>query len=162
MLLDGRASPASHHAAEPWSCGAFAAAFPPDVRRRLCLAESRFVSCGLCPLPPVFDEDGPPFVVAPAAGDLQVTSRVAFLYKAGAFHECNRRRVFRLDVCFESVEFQLNERVTKSELQRLSHVSLARELFSDLITDIRTPKPAMKDLAQRDRSHHRTNPRTTD
>lgn len=104
---------------------------------------------------PIFNENGPPFVVAPAAADLEIPSRVALLHESRAFNYRNRGHVARLDVCFKSMQFQICKRITKHQGHGFRHVALAREIGAYLITEIRALKSAANDLIKTDRTEYR-------
>src|SRR5947209_19079723 len=69
----------------------------------------------LCPRPlalrcaPVFGQQRPPLVVAPAPGDLQIASREAFVREPRTPHQSQRRRVARLYVGFDAVQLDGSE-----------------------------------------------------
>src|ERR1043165_7672929 len=101
--------------------------------------------------PPVFNRDGPTFVIAPASADFQVTRRVSFLLETGAPDQRNGRGIPGLYVRFETVQFDLPERVAQHELQPLAHVTTIGKRRSGKITKIGTAEWTEEDLVQ----HHR-------
>src|SRR5688572_21077209 len=52
------------------------------------------------------------------------------------------------------MQLQLHESMTQHQLKRLRHVSLPGKLPADVITDIRTLKPAAHNLTQRNHSYY--------
>src|SRR5688500_15188672 len=80
---------------------------------------SLFTSPGL----PVFAQDGPAFVVAPAAADLEVAGREALALEAGAADEGEGGGVVGLDVGLDAVELEALEGVAEDEPHPGRHVA---------------------------------------
>src|SRR5204863_70970 len=89
---------------------------------------------------PIFHEDGPSFVIAPATADLQILSRETFFHKSRTFDQCDRRNITWLNVGFESMQFQIDKRMAQHQRDSFRHVTLPRELSTNLITEIRALK----------------------
>src|SRR5207248_10956156 len=97
---------------------------------------------------PVLARQRPPFVVAPAASDLQIARREPLELEAGALDEPLRAVVPRLDVRLDAVELQLAEDVAQDELEPLRHQALARVRRERVVAEVRALEKAVRDLAQ--------------
>src|SRR5207245_268508 len=87
---------------------------------------------------PVFGQQRPSLVVAPAPGDLQIAPREAFARKARTPHQRQRRRVARLYVGLDAVQLDRSEGELQAERQSLLHVAPARVGRQRVIAEIGT------------------------
>ena len=87
---------------------------------------------------PLRRQNGPAFMVAPAAVDLEVTRRVALLVKPTGCSQPDGRLIARLDVGFKPVELECLERVANDSLQALPHVALPLKAGKGVVAKITT------------------------
>src|ERR1700722_5064412 len=66
----------------------------------------------------------PTLVVTPAATDLQIAGREAFLSETAAARQRDRRVISRLDVGLQPMQFQGSKRVADDRLEPLAHEAL--------------------------------------
>src|SRR5262245_14840940 len=89
------------------------------------------------PAAPLLPKKSPPFVVSPAAAELQVARREPFASEAEPPDERQRRRVLGLDVRLHAMEPELAERAPQDERHRRAHEPLPRVRLERVVAEIR-------------------------
>ena len=71
----------------------------------------------------VFGQDGPAFMIPPTAVDLQIAARESFPHKPATSRQPEGGVIFRLNVGFQTVEFELLKGAPQNEPHPLAHQS---------------------------------------
>ena len=88
-------------------------------------------------------------MVAPAAADLEVSTRISLLTPPGRAEQAQRALVARLDVRLETMEPELPEGVPEQERHRLAHVAVAGVWPERVVPEVGVPERAVMDLRER-------------
>src|SRR5262249_50867264 len=124
-----------------------------STARRALAARPRNAEVGGPMSTPVLRQQCPALVVAPAASNLEVSSRESFATKSQATNKGARRVVARLDVCLYAMEVQLSERPAQRQREPLGHVPTSRMRNKRIVAEIGAPKSAVNDLVDVDHAH---------
>src|SRR5580692_5850426 len=89
-------------------------------------------------------------MVSPATSHFQQATRGTLANKSTLLHQCDGSPVFRLNVGFQTVEFELPKRATQHEKHPLVHESLAGVGDESVIAERRAVKCPANDVVDVD------------
>ena len=98
----------------------------------------------------VFGKDGPSFMVLPTAIDLQITAGKSFPHKPATPRQSDGSVIFRLNIGFQTVKFELLKSVFQNEQHAFAHQTLPGVGGKSIITKKRALQGAVNDVVQVD------------